>query len=173
MTRLTALIARRAVLLGALVASFAGAGAAAAQDPAAADSTRARVRVMPGFGLRAGTPQKASAALGLVVGREWRADGRDRSRNVALFVEPGLSAGRASLAVVSEFGNLGSGIGLGASVLRTWKDPLTLETNRTFVGADLFVFPVFFIGPRVGVYRQVSTPTRAGWFIVVDFGIGL
>ena len=145
---------------------------ARAQDTS--DVSGSRFRVMPGFGLRAGTPQKVSAAVGVVLGNEWRSDGRDRSRNVAVFVEPGLAAGRGSVALVSEFGNLGSGGGIAASVLRTWKDPLApLTTNRTYVGADVFIWPVFFLGPRVGFFRPVTGPSKKGWFVVVDFGIGL
>ena len=58
-------------------------------------------------------------------------------------------------------------------MLRTWRDPWWLPDNRTFVGLDLFVWPVFFLGPRVGVYRPITGATNGGWFFTVDFGFGL
>jgi hypothetical protein len=93
------------------------------------DSTRSHVFGM--VGLRAGTPQKLSGALGIVVGREWQKYGADRSRDIALFVEPGLGAGRASAAFIKGIGSMGSGYGIAATVLRTWKQPWSLTANTT------------------------------------------
>src|SRR5947209_2536855 len=65
------------------------------------EDTLRRPHIVPALGVRFGTPQKASAAIGVLLGEDWQKNGRDYSRNVALFAEPGLSAGRASLAYVS------------------------------------------------------------------------
>jgi hypothetical protein len=138
------------------------------------DSTTHHMHLLPALGVHVGTPQKASAALGIVVGEDWYRGGRDHSRNIAAFVEPGLSAGRASLAYVSHgFGGFGSGFAIGPSVMRTWKDPWTVQDNATFVGADLAVWPIIFTGPRVGLYRRVSGLEPRRWFLSLDFGIGL
>jgi len=137
------------------------------------EDTLPHVHVIPALGIHAGTPQKVSAAVGLGLGVEWQKDGHDHSRNVALFAEPGLSAGRASLAYVDN-GRFGSGFGVAATVLRTWKDPWTTKSNLTYVGGDVLLWPIVFMGPRIGVFRRVAgDPTSKKWFFSVDIGIGL
>ena len=126
--------------------------------------------MLPALGLRAGLPQKVSAALGIVAGKNFREKGH--TEDLALYVEPGLGAGRASLAYINGFGNMGSGFGIAGSALRTWKDPINFKTNETFVGAEIWVWPLFFSGPRVGVFRKVTGTTR-GWYFSADFGFGL
>ncbi|HEX3868705.1 MAG TPA: hypothetical protein VHV78_18215, partial [Gemmatimonadaceae bacterium] len=60
--------------------------------------TLRRTHVLPAVGVHVGIPQKASLALGVVLGEDWQVDGRDHTRNVALLGEGGLDAGRLSLA---------------------------------------------------------------------------
>lgn len=141
----------------------------------AQEDTMPRGHVWPALGLHVGTPQKASAALGVVLGEEWRKNGHEHSRNLALFAEPGLSAGRATLAYVDHgFGSFGSGFGIGASVLRTWRDPWGVNENVTYAGGDVILWPILFIGPRIGVFRGISGVDRARrWVVTLDFGIGL
>jgi len=138
------------------------------------DTTR-RMHIAPALGLRVGTPQKASAALGLLVGEDWQENQRDHSRNVAIFVEPGLSGGRASFAYVDHgYGSFGSGFGVAGTVLRTWKDPWTVQDNMTYAGGELILWPIVFIGPRVGVFHRIAGhETNKKWFFSFDFGIGL
>ena len=137
------------------------------------EDTMPHMHVIPAIGIHAGTPQKVSAAIGVGLGVEWQKDGRDHSRNVALFAEPGVSAGRASLAYVDN-GKFGSGFGIAATVLRTWDDPWTVKQNTTYAGGDLLLWPIVFMGPRIGVFRQISGDARSKkWFVSFDFGIGL
>jgi hypothetical protein len=138
------------------------------------EDTIPRTHVFPALGIHVGTPQKVSAALGVVVGEEWQKNGRDHSRNIALFAEPGLSAGRASLAYMDHgYGGFGSGYGVAATFLRTWKEPWTVKPNQSYVGADLILWPVLFVGPRVGFFRRVSGPSSSDrWFVSFDVGIG-
>jgi hypothetical protein len=160
-------------LIAALIA-LAATGVRAAQAQAKED-TVPRLHVLPALGLRVGTPQKASAAFGVVVGQDWQQNGRDHSRNVALFAEPGISGGRASVAYVYHgYGGFGSGLGVAASVLRTWKDPWTVRQNQSYVGGEVILWPIVFVGPRVGLFRNISgTETSRRWFVSFDFGIGL
>jgi len=139
------------------------------------EDTVPRGHILPGFGVHVGTPQKASIALGVVLGEDWQKDGHDHSRNVAIFAEPGLGAGRGSVAyVVHGFGNFGSGFGLAATVLRTWKEPWTVKPNITYGGAELILWPVLFTGPRIGLFRSFAgAPTSKPWLVSFDFGIGL
>lgn len=137
------------------------------------EDTVPRMHVIPAIGIHAGTPQKLSAAVGVGLGVEWQKDGRDHSRNIALFAEPGLSAGRASLAYVDN-GRFGSGFGVAATVLRTWREPWTTKPNVTYAGGDVLLWPIVFMGPRIGAFRRIAgDPTSKKWFFSVDLGIGL
>ena len=138
------------------------------------DTTR-RTHVSPAIGIHVGTPQKASVALGIVVGEDWQQDAHDHSRNVAIFAEPGFSGGRASIAYVDHgYGSFGSGYGVAGTVLRTWKDPWGATDNATYAGGELILWPIVFIGPRVGLFRSIAgTVGSKKWFVSIDFGIGL
>ena len=136
--------------------------------------TLPRSHVFPALGLHVGTPQKVSAALGVVVGQEWHKNGHDHSRNIALFAEPGIGAGRLSVAFMDHgYGTFGSGYGLAASFIRTWKDPWTVQPNVSYVGGDLILWPILFVGPRIGLFHVVGKSNVSDkWFVSIDFGIG-
>ena len=169
-------IAGLAIAVGgtATLAPRAPAGAQGCVTCTPEDTVR-RFHVGPALGLHVGTPQKASFALGIVVGETWQKDARDHSRNIAIFAEPGLSAGRASIAYLDKgFGNFGSGFGIAGTVLRTWKEPWTVKPNMTYAGGEVILWPIVFIGPRVGLFRSIAgTATNKKWFVSLDFGIGL
>jgi hypothetical protein len=144
------------------------------------EDTVPRVHVLPAIGVRVGAPQKTSFAIGLLVAEDWQSNGHDHSRNVALFAEPGLTAGRGSLAYIHHgFGHFGSGYGGAATVLRTWNDPWWTKPNVTYAGGELILWPIVFIGPRVGVFRSVGTPSAGAgagarrWLVTFDVGFGL
>ena len=141
----------------------------------AAEDTTPRGHVWPALGLHVGAPQKASAALGLVIGETWQRAGREHARNVALFAEPGVSAGRASLAYVDHgFGSFGSGFGIAATFLRTWSDPWIANENVSYVGGDIILWPIVFTGPRIGIFRSVTANAGSRkWFVGIDLGVGL
>lgn len=133
------------------------------------------LHVAPALGLRVGAPQKASAAVGLLVGVDWQTNQRDHSRNGTIFIEPGLSAGRASIAYVDHgYGSFGSGFGVAATALRTWEDPWGAKENATYVGGEVILWPIVFVGPRLGLFRSVRGDVGSKkWFFSFDFGIGL
>jgi hypothetical protein len=178
-TALTGMLAGRRILwtiaLAALPLVAWRSASAQRCQACAGEDTVPRGHVLPGFGLRVGTPQKASVALGVVLGEDWQRDGRDHSRNIALFAEPGLSAGRASIAYVSHgYGSFGSGLGIAGTVLRTWKDPWTVKDNVTYAGGELLIWPILLTGPRIGLFHSIGgTETSKRWFVSFDFGIGL
>ena len=149
--------------------------ASVTQAQRAHEDSATRFQILPALGLQLGTPQKASAALGVVFGEESTRGGHDHSRNVALFVEPGISAGRASLAYVDEgYGSFGSGFGIAATALRTWNDPWQIDANQTYVGGEILLWPIVFVGPRVGLFRNLSSvETSRHWFWAFSLGIGL
>jgi len=139
------------------------------------EDTLPRSHVVPAFGLRVGAPQKASAALGLLFGEEWQKNGREHSRNAAVFLEPGLGAGRASIAYVENgYGSFGSGFAVAATVLHSWGDPWTVKPNITYAGGEIILWPILFVGPRVGLLYGTRGPRRdKRWLLSFDFGIGL
>jgi len=151
------------------------AGATSLRAQRAPNDTATRFHVLPALGVQFGSPQKVSAALGIVVGEDFVSEGRDHSRNIALFAEPGLAGGRASLAYVSHgYGSFGSGFGLAATVLRTWKNPWQIDPDQTYVGGEVLLWPILFVGPRIGLLRNVSTvETSRHWFWSFGAGIGL
>jgi len=161
---------RRLALATLLIAA-----ATSLQAQRAPNDTTTRFHVLPALGIQVGSPQKVSAALGIVAGEDFVRDGRDHSRNIALFAEPGLGGGRASLAYVSHgYGSFGSGFGVAATVLRTWKEPWQLDANQTYVGGEVLLWPILFVGPRIGLLRNVSSvETSRHWFWSFSFGIGL
>lgn len=163
---------KRMVALATLLYAAASASAGAQR---AREDTTTRFHVLPALGIQVGTPQQASAALGVVFGEDFVRDAHDHSRNVALFVEPGISAGRASLAYVDHgFGSFGSGVGVAATVLRSWKNPWQIDANQTYAGGEVLLWPILFVGPRVGLLRNVSTTqTSRKWFWTLSFGVGL
>ena len=69
---------------------------------------------LPALGVHAGTPQKASFALGVVVGQDWQKSARPL-RNVAIFAEPGLAvAGHRSPTSTTDTEAMGRGLALRA-----------------------------------------------------------
>ena len=96
-------------------------------------------------------------ALGVVVGQDWQKNGRDRSRHVALFAEPGVSAGRASFAYVSHgYGTFGSGARTRGHLHAHMGGPVDREENQSYVGGEAILWPIVFIGPRIGLFRSVE-----------------
>ncbi len=146
--------------------------ALAAQD-APPDST-VHGHVLPAIGVHIGEPQKASLTLGVLLGEEWQSNGHERSRKVALLGEAGLGAGGASVAYLRHgYGSFGEGWGLSAKILRTWKDPWGARPNVTYAGGELILWPLLFVGPRVGVFHRIGgDPTENRWLISFDFGFG-
>ena len=168
--------ARVVASLAVLLLAPMSAGFAQRCRGCADDDTTHRTHLLPALGLRVGAPQKASAALGLVMGEDWQQNGREHSRNVALYVEPGIGAGRASIAYINHgFGSFGSGLALAGTVLRTWDEPWWGRENTTYAGGELTVWPIVFLGPRVGVFRALNAPASLTkrWMVTFDFGFGL
>jgi hypothetical protein len=161
-----------------IAAAIAAPAAATAQRcrGCVAEDTLPRLHVAPAAGVRVGAPQKASFAIGVTVGEDWQSHGVDHSRNAALFLEPGIAAGRASLAYIHHgFGHFGSGYGVAATVLRTWDDPLWTRQNTTYAGGELILWPIVFVGPRIGLFRSVGTPSAGArrWMVALDLGFGV
>ena len=162
------------VALYALSAAFIAqhAHAQRCRDCVPEDTTR-HAAFHPALGLRIGEPQQASVAVGLLAGSRWLSRGRERARDAALFVEPGLSAGRVSVGYAGYGRGMGSGAAITATALRTWRNPWGVKPNVTYLGGELFVWPLVFIGPRVGVFHSVSPGNAANrWLFSFDLGVG-
>jgi len=162
------------VVLATILVTLAHRANAQACRGCASEDTTMRMHFAPALGLHVGTPQKLSAALGVVLGETWQRNGADHSRLFALYAEPGLSGGRGSLAFLDYgHGSFGSGIGVAATVLRTWKDPWTAKENMTYAGGEIMLWPIVFVGPRIGLLRAINTSRDRRWLVTFDLGIGL
>ena len=128
----------------------------------------AQTRIGPAFGLHVGAPQKVSLALG--AGR-WRESG-DNYDVVFGLVEPGLGAGRVSVGYLRSRGNLNTGLGVRASALRTWRDPWSVEPNRTFLGVEGSAH-VFFFNVRAGAFRRLTAAEGRAVLFTIDGGLFL
>ena len=117
-------------------------------------------------GLHIGAPQKVSLALG--VGR-WR---ESTNGSYDGLIEPGLGAGRASVGYLRSRGNLASGLAVRASALRTWRDPWSVEPNRTFVGLEGSAH-MFFFNVRGGAFRRVTAAADGAFIFTLDGGLFL
>jgi hypothetical protein len=156
------------------LSTLAGRGNAQRCRGCAPEDTLIHTHFSPAFGVHFGSPQKASAALGVALGESWRRNGADHSRLFAIYAEPGLSAARASIAFLDyRRGNFGSGIGVAATALRTWDDPWSARENTTYGGVEISLWPIVFVGPRVGLFHAMSGPSSKPWFMSLDFGFGL
>jgi hypothetical protein len=121
----------------------------------------------PVFGLHAGGPVGASAAVGIWVGEDPR---RDQAGGAIALVEPGLHGGRASVGYAYALrGGWGSFVTARATALRTWR---RVGGPRNYGGLEVQVLPIFAVGPRVGAYVPADRgPKRVLWML--DFGVGL
>ncbi len=153
--------------------------ALAAPAPAAAQSAgtgaleSTNSRVFPFLGVRFGVPQRLSFTAGVGMNLDQGHDPLQPSRELLFSLAPGLGAERASVTYVYSTGRFGGGIAGGFSVLRTVHDPWQAPGNATYIGADLDILPFIALGPRVGIYRRVSTPTESHpWLVAIDFGFG-
>ena len=172
--RIRATAARVAMASGCALA-FALPAAARAQSAVQTGSVESPPggQIFPILGARFGMPQRVSvtAGVGLEVGGV--PGQRDASQEVLLALAPGLGAERASLTYVYSTGRYGGGVAVGPSVLRTVRHPWNAPANATYVGIDLAVLPIIAIGPRVGLFRRVSTPASdTPWLMTFDFGFG-
>ena len=65
--------------------------------------------------------------------------------------------------------------GLGVTILSTPKGVMADHSAReNNVGGEVLLWPIVFIGPRVGLFHTVSgNETNKRWFVSLDLGIAL
>ncbi|MEW6057575.1 MAG: hypothetical protein AB1540_13265 [Bdellovibrionota bacterium] len=155
---------------------------------------RKREGFLPVWGVRASVPQILSLSLGFIVGpiTESIESGNEQAYGVLVQIEPGVAGGKASVGVAwagdlalstyhgpeSIFDPLRfGGIGVKASVLRTWGKPVeidfhapdgifrNLEPNHTYVGAELDL--AYAVKVSFGYLLGIDTEN------IFTFGVGL
>jgi hypothetical protein len=131
----------------------------------AAQSTASAWR--PLLGVRVGRPQQASLYVGAIRLTDRHTDGY---AGIALAVEPGLGGGQVSLGLAS-MGGPSAVARLQLSILRTWKAPLGVAGDQTFVGVEGRL-GVLFIGLGLGGYKRVAgnAPGDSWLFSISAFG---
>ncbi len=142
----------------------------------AAGLTRpASAQARPIWGVEAGSPQRAAASLGLLLG-DARGDGFDLGRRLWLVqVQPGLGGGRISLGfapfAAGSSGLLFAGVAVKAALLRTWGDPAGVPSGRTYAGATLDA--AWVVKGSLGVMWRLGGPGPRDTLVTFGVGIGL
>jgi hypothetical protein len=123
-----------------------------------------------------GQPQKASAGLGLLLGRISGEDLQFASRAALVELRPGLGGGTlhvgyAPLAMKSRAFAFG-GAAVKGTLLRTWGTPgAGLEPRATYAGAELHL--AWILKGSVGALWKVSGPGRKTHVLTWSVGLGL
>jgi len=129
---------------------------------------------MPYWNLQWGSPQSASAGLGVLVGRV-SGDNLKIAKRVVLFeARPGLDGGALHVGFVPmAFATRGlafGGAAVKATLLRTWGTPAaSLLPRQTYAGAELHV--AWIVKGSIGVLWRVSG--HAGKTPVLTWNVGL
>ncbi len=135
----------------------------------------ARAAMRPTWGVEAGSPQRVTATLGLLLG-DARGDGFELGRRVWLVqVQPGLGGGRISLGfapfAAGSSGLLFAGAAVKATVLRTWGDPAGVPGGRTYAGVSLDA--AWVVKGSLGVMRRLGGGGPRDTLVTFGIGIGL
>ncbi len=134
----------------------------------------AHAQARPYWNAQWGQPQKASAGLGLLIGRISGVDLQFATRAALVELRPGqgggtLHVGYAPLAMKSRAFAFG-GAAIKGTLLRTWGTPgASLPPRATYAGAELHV--AWIIKGSIGMLWRVSGP--AGRSHVLTWGVGL
>lgn len=156
----------RLPITAAALIAFALPGAA--QTPAEPSSGTPSDRVRAGYwqphvGLHAGTPQRVSAALG-VMRVLWRTGDFTAAGGPRLVLEPGLRAGKVRLGY-ARTGAFATGYAVEAAVLRHWG--VGQRADATILGLEAHG-SLMFIDVGLGVY-----PGRSGEQGILAASVGL
>ncbi len=130
--------------------------------------------VEPTWAVRFGTPQIASASVGLLVGkiepRQPPATGTQLPSGLLLQIEPGLGGAKASLGYAKGLLPYAAG-GIKVSILRTWGHPAFTHARQTYVGVEGQA--AFFVSLNLGVLRRVGgTGEAPHWLVTGGVGLG-
>lgn len=129
----------------------------------------------PTWGVEGGSPQRAAATFGLLLG-DARGDGFDLGRNLVLVqAQPGLGGGRLSVGfapfAAGSSGLVFAGVAVKASLLRTWGEPKGVPAGRTYAGASLDV--AWVVKGSLGVMKRVGGDGRSDTLVAWSLGLGL
>lgn len=116
-------------------------------------------------GAHYGVPLKWSAVAG--IGAHLT-----RERTGFLAGEVGLGGWRGSAGFAQMSNDLGTGLSVRASLLRTTRRAWKAPSDESFGGVEVQFFPLFALGARVGVFMPLRDSARRG-LLTVDVGWGL
>lgn len=118
-------------------------------------------------GAQYGAPERFAAILGFAVANGGMGEPR---AGYAVVADGGQGGARASLAVFSR-APTGVGAQVRVSAIRTWRNPLVVAANQTFVGPELRIsFTALTVG--VGHYwRTAGTTPGDNRFAAVTFSV--
>ncbi len=136
-----------------------------------AGALTAQTAVSPVVGLYVSTPQKVSASVGLLVGRQTSDHIFRVVEGWLVEAEPGLGGLRGTIGYGAYVRPAFLGYSFGISYLRTWGDPWWTKPRRSFLGmAGDFSF--FMMNLKGGAYLGVDGRKRP-YLISIGTGVRL
>lgn len=108
-----------------------------------------------------GNPDRLSITSRYIRELDKRKEKRTWHNNLSVSISPGISGGRIGFGYLGLFDPRSmSDFGIFAEVrvvlLRTWWNPLSTSSGRTFWGSELRVALSFLINLGIGYYKQIS-----------------
>jgi hypothetical protein len=117
--------------------------------------------ILPITSIEWGTPDRWSITSRYVHMFEKDRDNKTWLHNLSISLSPGIAGGRLGIGYQGIFSprsmpDFGVFSEARAVLLRTWGNPLSTVTNRTFVGAEIRSSLSFLINLGIGYYKQIS-----------------
>jgi hypothetical protein len=128
----------------------------------------ARAQVVPMAGLHYDKPTKLSVALAVM-----RPTDTTQEAWVFAAAEPGIAGGRLSVGYVTWFNeHFWTTTLVRATLLRTWGSPWDAPADVTYLGGELQLNPLFFLGLRAGLFFPAGDD-RGGPRRLTTFGVAI
>lgn len=124
--------------------------------------------VIPLFGVQYGAPERYAASLGVGFATT---GGFQRWAGYALIAEGGQSGARVSLATMVHGAVTIAQVRV--SAIRTWRDPLVVAANQTFVGPELRLSMLYVTVGAGHYWRTAGTTPGDSQFSALTFGFWL
>ncbi len=135
--------------------------------------------ILPITSIEWGTPDRWSVTSRYVHMFEKDRDNKTWLNNLSITLSPGISGGRFAIGYQGIFSpksrpDFGIFSEARLVLLRTWGNPLSTETNRTFIGAEIRSSLSFLINIGIGYFTQISTSNGSRErFYGLHIGIGI
>ena len=135
--------------------------------------------ILPITSIEWGTPDRWSITSRYVHMFQKDRDNKTWLHNLSITLSPGISGGRFGIGYQGIFSprsipDFGVFSEARVVLLRTWGNPLSTVTNRTFIGAEIRGSLSFLFNIGIGYYKQISAPNSdRDQFYGFHVGVGI